>query len=44
LRKHFAECGEIDNVRIIRDKTTGVGKGFGYIVFEVSRLLNCSIC
>lgn len=32
--KHFESCGEIDNVRIIRDNQTGVGKGFGYVQFK----------
>lgn len=34
LRDHFAECGEVVAVRIIRDRETGVGKGFGYVLFE----------
>ena len=34
LREHFSQCGDVDDVRIIRDKETGVGKGFGYISFE----------
>ena len=33
LRKHFADCGEIKNVRIVRDNHTLIGKGFGYIMF-----------
>ncbi|KAL6074983.1 RNA-binding protein 34 [Balamuthia mandrillaris] len=33
LRQHFADCGEIENVRLIRDKDTNLGKGFGYILF-----------
>ena len=36
LRDHFDECGDITNVRIIRDKKTGLGKGIGYIQFAVS--------
>ncbi|XP_064120133.1 RNA-binding protein 34-like [Macrobrachium nipponense] len=36
LYKHFEECGEIDNVRIIRDKKFSSGKGFGYINFKSS--------
>ncbi|GIY06558.1 RNA-binding protein 34 [Caerostris extrusa] len=30
----FAECGEIEAVRIIRDRDSGVGKGFGYVLFK----------
>lgn len=32
--QHFASCGEIENVRIIRDNKTGIGKGFGYVQFK----------
>ena len=35
LRQHFADCGEVDNVRIIRDSKLGLGKGFGYVHFTV---------
>jgi len=35
LRSIFAECGSIHSVRVIRDAPTGIGKGFGYINFEV---------
>lgn len=31
---HFEDCGEIENVRIIRDNKTGTGKGIGYIQFK----------
>lgn len=31
--EHFKKCGTIDYVRLIRDKPTGVGKGFGYVAF-----------
>ncbi|XP_072169120.1 RNA-binding protein 34-like [Diadema setosum] len=34
LHDHFHSCGAIEGVRLIRDKETGVGKGFGYILFE----------
>ncbi|XP_075691485.1 RNA-binding protein 34 isoform X2 [Rhinoderma darwinii] len=34
LREHFSECGTVEGVRIIRDKSTGIGKGFGYILFQ----------
>ncbi|XP_026676232.1 RNA-binding protein 34-like [Diaphorina citri] len=34
LRKAFESCGEIDNVRLIRDQHTNIGKGFGYVNFK----------
>ncbi|KAJ3182194.1 Nucleolar protein 12 [Gaertneriomyces sp. JEL0708] len=30
----FSECGEIDYVRVIRDKATNIGKGIGYVQFK----------
>ncbi|KAG7154327.1 RNA-binding protein 34-like [Homarus americanus] len=33
LRQHFIDCGEIESVRIIRDKKMASGKGFGYVNF-----------
>lgn len=36
VRKHFEDCGDIRNVRLIRDKKTCLGKGFGYVNFQVS--------
>lgn len=36
LRSHFASCGEIESVRIVRDKKMASGKGFGYVNFMVS--------
>lgn len=32
--KHFASCGTIHSVRIVRDSNTNVGKGFAYVQFE----------
>ncbi|KAH3675135.1 hypothetical protein WICMUC_002791 [Wickerhamomyces mucosus] len=34
LWKIFNSCGEIENVRIVRDSKTNVGKGFGYVQFK----------
>jgi nucleolar protein 12 len=34
LWKAFADCGAITSVRVIRDKSTGKGKGFAYIAFK----------
>ena len=41
--KHFASCGDIDYVRIVRDNKTGVGKGFGYVKFKTSDSLSLAI-
>ncbi|KAI1732968.1 RNA recognition motif domain-containing protein [Ditylenchus destructor] len=34
LRQHFLNCGAIDGIRIIHDKTTGRGIGIAYVAFE----------
>ncbi|XP_073681978.1 RNA-binding protein 34-like isoform X2 [Garra rufa] len=34
LREHFEECGNVEAVRLVRDRNSGKGKGFGYILFE----------
>uniref|UniRef100_A0A8C4WY54 RNA binding motif protein 34 n=1 Tax=Eptatretus burgeri TaxID=7764 RepID=A0A8C4WY54_EPTBU len=34
VRQHFEMCGSILGVRIVRDNDSGLGKGFGYILFE----------
>ncbi|EGF76564.1 hypothetical protein BATDEDRAFT_36238 [Batrachochytrium dendrobatidis JAM81] len=33
LWSFFSDCGDITNVRVIRDRNTNVGKGFGYVQF-----------
>lgn len=33
LRKVFSICGQIENVRIVRDPSSGQGKGFGFVTF-----------
>ncbi|XP_057593250.1 RNA-binding protein 34 isoform X1 [Hippopotamus amphibius kiboko] len=34
VEKHFLDCGSVVAVRIVRDQVTGVGRGFGYVLFE----------
>ncbi|XP_068178575.1 RNA-binding protein 34 [Antennarius striatus] len=34
FRRHFQSCGPVEGVRLIRDQNSGLGKGFGYILFE----------
>ncbi|KAG5855579.1 hypothetical protein ANANG_G00050560 [Anguilla anguilla] len=34
LRTHFEDCGKVEAVRLVRDRHSGMGKGFGYVLFE----------
>jgi nucleolar protein 12 len=34
LWEFFKDCGDVESVRAVRDKTTNVGKGFGYVQFR----------
>ncbi|XP_044162690.1 RNA-binding protein 34-like isoform X1 [Acropora millepora] len=34
IRQAFADCGTIESVRIVRDNKTGIGKGFGFVLFK----------
>lgn len=45
LYKFFEKCGEINSVRIIRDRKTLLGKGFGYVTFanKASVYLACNL-
>merc|ERR1711874_575049 len=36
VKKVFEKCGEIVDVRLIRDATWGIGKGFGYVNFATA--------
>jgi len=36
LHQHFEKCGSIEAVRAVRDKFSGMGKGFGYVTFKSS--------
>ncbi|KAJ2782031.1 Nucleolar protein 12 [Coemansia interrupta] len=33
LWTHFGSCGEVENVRVVRDRKTNIGKGFAYVQF-----------
>eukprot|EP00281_Chroomonas_sp_CCMP1168_P021456 CAMPEP_0206230526 /NCGR_PEP_ID=MMETSP0047_2-20121206/10312_1 /ASSEMBLY_ACC=CAM_ASM_000192 /TAXON_ID=195065 /ORGANISM="Chroomonas mesostigmatica_cf, Strain CCMP1168" /LENGTH=283 /DNA_ID=CAMNT_0053653967 /DNA_START=51 /DNA_END=902 /DNA_ORIENTATION=+ len=33
VRRFFAQCGKVEGVRLIRDKETSMGKGFGYVAY-----------
>lgn len=35
VEEHFLDCGSVVAVRIVRDPRTGVGRGFGFVLFEV---------
>ncbi|KAJ3176706.1 RNA-binding protein 34 [Geranomyces variabilis] len=30
----FSQCGDVEGVRVVRDKATNVGKGIGYVLFK----------
>ena len=34
IRSLFNECGAIENIRVIRDPKTHIGKGIGYVTFK----------
>lgn len=35
LRNHFADIGELEGVRVVRDSKFSIGKGFGFVAFQV---------
>ncbi|XP_070806893.1 RNA-binding protein 34 [Pituophis catenifer annectens] len=43
LRNHFLECGNVTGVRIVRDRSTGIGKGFGYVLFETTDAVHLAL-
>ena len=44
LWRHFSKAGTVESVRVVRDKTTRVGKGFAYVQFEVRHLFSRYRC
>ncbi|XP_005100987.1 RNA-binding protein 34 [Aplysia californica] len=43
LRSHFLDCGDIINVRIVRDRQTSLGKGICFIQFESKDCVSLSL-
>ncbi|XP_039208930.1 RNA-binding protein 34 [Crotalus tigris] len=43
IRNHFLECGSVTGVRIVRDRNTGIGKGFGYVLFETTDAVHLAL-
>lgn len=42
LWRQFSKAGGLESVRVVRDKTTRVGKGFAYVQFEVRNSFACT--
>jgi len=40
LWSHFADCGEVKAVRVVRDPQYRIGKGFGYVMFDTPLAVN----
>ena len=40
LWRQFEKAGAVESVRVVRDKTTRVGKGFAYVQFKVGTISN----
>ena len=34
MRREFTDCGKIENIRLVRDPKTFLGKGIGYVMFS----------
>lgn len=43
LRSFFVPCGEIENVRLVRDPKTFLGKGIGYVMFKTKEAMQKAI-
>lgn len=42
LRGQFESCGTIENIRLVRDPKTHLGKGIGYIMFSTKEeMIDC---
>ena len=43
LRKHFTQFGQIVDVQVMRDKDTGLSRGFGFVTFACSFMAEAAI-
>ena len=43
IRGQFTDCGTIENVRLIRDPKTHLGKGIGYIMFSTKEEMQAAL-
>ena len=43
VRRLFSKVGEVENVRLIRDASTGMGKGFGYVNFATEESVQLAV-
>lgn len=43
LRAFFVGCGDIENVRVVRDPKTFIGKGIGYVMFKTKESMQKAI-
>ena len=43
VRAVFSKCGEVESVRLVRDSSTGIGKGFGYVNFVAAEAVELAL-
>ena len=43
VRAVFSKCGEVESVRLVRDASTGIGKGFGYVNFVAAEAVELAL-
>jgi len=43
IRSHFSQCGDIENVRVVRDTQYSMGKGFAFISFKNKESLTSAL-
>lgn len=43
LRSQFTDCGKIENIRLVRDPKTHLGKGIGYVMFSTKEEMQTAL-